>query len=274
MTYEANQQHPTPPGSISTTIAVADDPCEVVEEALPAMVIGDLTAADEHAIEEHCAACRDCAEIRGAWETSLAEPDLPVDAAPPSPARALGLHEGHYGLMESPLGDLLIAVTEDGIAEIGYLANHDREEELAELEARGILATERSATVEPVREQLREYFAHRRNEFTLPVDLYGITPFTRQVLEATSRVPFGRVRTYQGIAQEIGKPKASRAVGNALGRNPVPVVIPCHRVVRADGSMGWYTGGAHIKEKLLDIEGVAFPQKSRNHPVLPGLGGT
>lgn len=270
MTHSTHSHVATEPGEVCTALETADDPCEVVEDVLPAMVIGDLTDEDETAIEAHCATCRSCADIRGTWETGLAEPQPPPSLGAFSPAQALGLHEGHYGLMESPVGDLLIVVTDDGVADISYLANHDREERFAELEERGILATERSTAVETVREQLQEYFTHRRTTFSLPVDLVGLTPFTQQVLKATSHVPFGHVRTYQGIATEIGRPKASRAVGNALGRNPVPVIVPCHRVVRADGSMGWYTGGAHIKEALLDIENVHFTKKGQ--PELPGFG--
>ena len=272
MTFSSNHQHPNTEGCVSTALAAADDPCEVVEEAIPALVIGDLSHSDEESIATHCESCRECAETLSTWETGLAEPDRPSEAAPPEPARAIGLHAGHYGLMESPVGDLLIVVTEDGVADVSYLASRDREERFAELEARGILATERSPVVEPVREQLREYFDAKRTTFSLPVDLYGLTPFTRNVLEATTDVPFGHVRTYQSIASAIGKPGASRAVGNALGRNPVPVIVPCHRVVRADGSMGWYTGGAHIKEALLGIEGVAFPAKGSAQPGLPGIG--
>jgi methylated-DNA-[protein]-cysteine S-methyltransferase len=149
--------------------------------------------------------------------------------------------------------------------------NHSRDEIFAGLEERGILASEGSGPIEPVRDQLREYFAHQRKDFTLPVDLFGVTPFTRDVLRATIDVPFGEVRTYQGIASAIGRPSASRAVGNALGRNPVPVIVPCHRVIRSDGSMGWYTGGAHLKERLLEIEGVRFAAVSQAQPSLPGL---
>jgi methylated-DNA-[protein]-cysteine S-methyltransferase len=272
MMHLSDSQFPTKPGTVSTAIATADDPCDVVEEAIPALVIGDLDTSDQQAIEVHCDACRECADLRNIWELGLEEPDPPHAMSLPSPAQALGLQEGHYGMMESPVGDLLIAITHEGVADISYLVNSDREAKLGQLEARGILAMERSARVEPVRDQLREYFAHRRTQFTLPVDLYGITPFTQRVLQATSLVPFGTVRTYQDIATKIGKPTASRAVGNALGRNPVPVIVPCHRVVRADGSMGWYTGGSQIKETLLDIEGITFPPAGRRQPGLPGMG--
>jgi methylated-DNA-[protein]-cysteine S-methyltransferase len=271
MTLSSNHQQAATHGAVCEALATADDPCEVVEEAIPAMVIGDLTNADESAIAEHCHHCRSCSEMLGTWETGLAEPLPPPAAVCPAPARALGLRPAHYGLMESPVGDLLLVVTDAGVAEIGYLANHSRDEEFVELEERGIIATERPSQVQAVRDQLEEYFAHERTAFTLPVDLYGVTPFTRDVLEATAAVPFGQVRTYQGIASAIGKPSASRAVGNALGRNPIPVIVPCHRVVRADGSMGWYTGGAHIKERLLGIEGVSFASPHHAQPALPGV---
>lgn len=274
MTPSTNHQQPDPAGSIGAALAVADDPCEVVEEAIPALVVGDLTRADERAIAEHCAHCGSCADMLSTCETcmdALKPPEECAAASVPDCAAALGLRRGRYGLMDSPVGDLLIVVTDEGVADIGYLVNHSRDEVFAELEERGILATESSIPVEPVRDQLREYFAHRRTAFTLPVDLFGVTPFTRDVLRATAEVPFGEVRTYQGIASAIGRPSASRAVGNALGRNPVPVIVPCHRVIRSDGSMGWYTGGPHIKERLLDIEGVHFAATRQAQPALPGL---
>ncbi len=272
MTISTNHRHAQSQDQVCMALASSDDPCEVVEEAIPALVIGDLTRPDEAAISEHCETCSSCADMLSTWESGLAAPEPPDPSSCPTPAQALGLRAGHYGLMESPLGDLMIVVTEDGVADVGYLANHDREAQFCELEHRGILASERPSAVAPVRDQLQEYFAHERTNFTLPVDLFGVTPFTRSVLEATVAVPFGEVRTYQAIAGAIGKPTASRAVGNALGRNPVPVIVPCHRVVRADGSMGWYTGGPHIKEHLLEIEGVTWAAHNRAQPTLPGIG--
>lgn len=267
-----NSHQPQVNTSVSVAIAEADDPCAVVEEAIPSLVIGDLPDQDEHAIADHCHRCQECAEVLDTWQTGFREPEAPTSPLVTSPATALGMREGNYGIIESPLGDLLVAVTDDGVAEVSYLSNHDREEVLTELEHRGILATERMTQVGPVRDQLREYFDHQRTTFALPVDLYGVTPFTRQVLEFTNAVPFGQVQTYQGVAKGIGKPGASRAVGNALGRNPIPIIVPCHRVVRADGTMGWYTGGPHIKQHLLGIEGVSFPQRQGKQRHLPGLG--
>jgi len=90
------------------------------------------------------------------------------------------------------------------------------------------------------------------------------------VLGATNRIPYGKVRTYGDVASAIGKPKASRAVGNALGRNPIPVIIPCHRVILSSGAMGWYTGGPEIKRALLEIEGVRHA--ARQESSQPALG--
>jgi methylated-DNA-[protein]-cysteine S-methyltransferase len=103
--------------------------------------------------------------------------------------------------------------------------------------------------------QLREYFSGDRSRFDLPVDLTALSPFERRVLETTRRIPYGQVVPYAELARRIGKPKAARAVGNALGHNPVAIVVPCHRVVRSDGGLGGYTGGVRYKRDLLKIEG-------------------
>lgn len=249
---------PPVPGAVIAAMDTADDPCDVCEDAMPALVIGDLDQPDRSAMSAHIATCGSCREIQQDWERELSSPAPPDEAALPEAAAALGLRRGHYGFMDSPVGDLLLVVTDFGICDVSYLINHDREDRFGELEGRGILATERATSVAGVKDELREYFGGQRNAFSVPVDLYGVTPFTRGVLEATSDVPFGNLRTYQGLAASIGNPRASRAVGNALGRNPVSVIVPCHRVVRSDGSMGWYTGGADIKRALLGLEGVDF----------------
>lgn len=264
---------PAVPGAVISAMDRGEDPCDVVEDALPALVIGDLDQSDRAAMSEHIAVCNSCRQFQQDWEQELASPTLPDEVRPPAPAKALGLRHGQYGFMDSPVGDLLLVVTDTGVCDVSYLANHDREDRFGELEQRGILASEHQAGVATVKDQLREYFAGNRHDFTLPVDLYGVTPFTRSVLEVTNKVRFGDLRTYHGIATAIGNPKASRAVGNALGRNPIPVIVPCHRVVRSDGTMGWYTGGSHIKRALLTIEGIPIAEgdKGRAQLNLPGL---
>lgn len=249
------------PGEITAAMETADDPCIVVEDTLPAFVLDEVHPTDRAHLDAHFAACGSCRRQRDGMEGALSDTAAPNEA--PEPAAAIGLRRGNYGLMESPVGDLLMVVTDSGLCDVSYLENHTRDACFERLEDRGILATERSAPVAPVREQLAAYFAGQRSGFDLPVDLHGVTPFTQQVLVATLGVPFGAVDTYQGIAAAIGRPSASRAVGNALGRNPVPVVVPCHRVIRSDGSMGWYTGGAHIKQKLLGIEGASVATQGR-----------
>ena len=120
-------------------------------------------------------------------------------------------------------------------------------------------AGEPDAAIEMASRQLEEYFGGRRDEFDVPLDLAGISPFTQSVLAATTAVPFGHLATYRDIAEQIGAPRATRAVGNALGRNPIPVIVPCHRIVRSDATIGGYTGGLGIKKRLLALEGIAAP---------------
>jgi len=104
------------------------------------------------------------------------------------------------------------------------------------------------------REELAEYMRGLRSFFTIPVDLSGLAPFQRSVLEATAAIPFGEVRSYRWIAERVGSTRAVRAVGTALGRNPVSIVVPCHRVLRADGSLGGYALGLELKSRLLGLE--------------------
>ena len=108
--------------------------------------------------------------------------------------------------------------------------------------------------------QIQEYFAGTRSCFTLPLDLRG-TGFQRSVWEVVSRVPYGEVRSYSDIARELGKPNAVRAVGSANKNNPLPIIIPCHRIVGATGAMTGYGGGIPMKEELLRMEGLDVPAR-------------
>jgi len=110
--------------------------------------------------------------------------------------------------------------------------------------------------------ELRSYLRGRGRSFSTPCDLRGLPPFTHAVLRAATKIPYGEVRSYRWLAEQLGKPKAVRAVGNALARNPVPIIIPCHRVVRSNGALGGYALGVHLKKKLLDMEKI--------HSRLPG----
>lgn len=156
----------------------------------------------------------------------------------------------------SPLGDLLVARTSKGIARLAYLDEHvGREDVLEELSAQiSPRVLEAPARLDDARRQLDDYFGGRRRDFDLAVDLALVAPFTERVLARTSAIPAGEVLTYGEVASEIGHARAARAVGNALGSNPIPIVVPCHRVVRSGGGLGGYTGGTHRKEHLLALE--------------------
>jgi methylated-DNA-[protein]-cysteine S-methyltransferase len=151
------------------------------------------------------------------------------------------------GTIHSPVGSLLVTVTQTSLCGIQFCGDGSSP---VSAPVRGDIA-----------DQIQAYFEGALREFTLPVNLDTASEFTRRVLEATVRIPYGQTRTYGEIAAAIGMPRATQAVGNALGANPVPIVVPCHRVIRADGSMGWFTGGPHIKRALLDLEGVHFPEQ-------------
>lgn len=282
MTIPDSSASSTTTGTIPSNLAgqAADpevDPCDVAEAAMPDLVFGDLAPTDEEWVRDHTIICNYCANVLSSLEHVCSSLDECADAAEQRPASrrpasslCLGVPEARYGFMETPVGDVLIATSEDGVVEVSYLDNTDTYDSLRELERRGYLVYQRQNQIRPVIDQLSEYFAHERRHFDLPVDLGGVSDFTRSVLSATNQIPYGNVRTYGDVAGVIGKPRASRAVGNALGRNPIPVIIPCHRVILSSGAMGWYTGGPEIKRALLGIEGVAYG--SRNHVAQAPLG--
>ena len=114
----------------------------------------------------------------------------------------------------------------------------------------------KSPSLEAARRQLLDYLTGRRNSFDMPLDLTGGTSFQRQVWRTLQRVPYGKLRSYQWIAARVGGPQYARAVGNAVGANPLPIVIPCHRIVAHDASLGGFSGGLSMKRKLLGLEGT------------------
>ena len=167
-----------------------------------------------------------------------------------------GLLDVAYASVGSPLGELTVAMTPAGLVRVAYSDFSDQEavaEDLAERLSPRVL--ESPARLDPVRRQLDEYFEGRRTEFDVPIDWSLTRGFTRGVLQATARIPFGEVGTYASVAGEAGSPRAVRAAGNALGSNPMPVVVPCHRILRTGGALGGYTGGIERKQFLLRLEG-------------------
>ncbi len=161
-----------------------------------------------------------------------------------------------YAMMDdTPVGTLGLAAGALGLKYVSYVRSEDDflQRLLAEHGDGAIL---RSAALDEVRRALDRYFAGKRLDFDLAVDLGDLAPFHRRVLDATAKIPAGRVATYTQVAVRAGSPRASRAAGNALHNNPVAIVVPCHRVLRTDGSLGGYGGGLPIKEWLLRHEGA------------------
>lgn len=166
-----------------------------------------------------------------------------------------GLLDAGYDLVESPVGQLLVAAGDRGILRISFDADVEQHLEwLSQLAGRSVLRSPRQ--VDGVRRELDEYFEGRRHVFDLAVDLRGVTPFTERVLLELARVPFGETATYAELAARAGNPKAARAVGMTMNRNRIPIVLPCHRVIGANGSLVGYAGGLERKVTLLRLEGV------------------
>ena len=170
-------------------------------------------------------------------------------------AAASGLLDVVYDVVDSPLGPLFVATTERGLCRISYDAEAERHvEQLARVLGPRVLRAARP--VDPVRRQLAEYFEHERTQFDLPLDLSLTADFSRRVLQELRAVPYGHVTTYGELAARAERPKAARAVGTVMNRNPIPIVLPCHRVVGKSGSLVGYGGGLERKEALLRLEGA------------------
>ena len=155
----------------------------------------------------------------------------------------------HYSLCDSPAGPLAIVMSERGL--MGLHFNGRAEIPPARPKAEWI---EDAASTAAVRKELEEYFAGRRTEFDLPLALEG-TEFQRKVWRKLQEIPYGETISYGELAKRVGNSKASRAVGSANGKNRIPIVIPCHRVIAGDGGLGGFGGGLSTKEKLLALEG-------------------
>jgi methylated-DNA-[protein]-cysteine S-methyltransferase len=168
-------------------------------------------------------------------------------------AAQAGLVDVSFDVADTPVGPLLLAVTEAGLCRISFDPEPEREtEELARTFGVRVLRGPRE--VDRVRRELEEYFEGRRHTFDLPLDLRGRSGFSREILDRLARVPYGEVTTYKSLAVEAGNPHAARAVGTIMNRNPIPIVLPCHRVVGSNGSLVGYGGGLDRKRQLLDLE--------------------
>jgi methylated-DNA-[protein]-cysteine S-methyltransferase len=189
-------------------------------------------------------------ELRNPPPDAAALPELGAAA---TEARLLDVA---YATLDSPLGRLLLAATPRGLVRLAYLDSEEQEdvvlEQLAAHVSPRILASARR--LDEPRRELDQYFAGGRSRFEVPLDWQLTRGFGRRVLRATARVPFASSSTYKQIAAQAGSPRGSRAAGNALGANPIPIIVPCHRVLHATGGLGGYTGGLARKRRLLAIE--------------------
>ena len=242
------------------------DKCGRFERVQIMKLLGEASANDQQFAQRHAEICIDCQRsgARDQWLDAAFDVD--------SRKACSGFSSAHRGLMnafrdkrancgqvEGPFGTVFLAATEKGLCRVSF--KRTEEDFLEELEKRGLLPERAPKKVAREVRELEAYFAGRRKSFKVPVDLRLVTPFQRRVLEATASIPFGEVASYSEIAEQIGQPQARRAVGGALGKNPVAIVVPCHRVVAANGRIGGYTGGLDIKRELMRIEGIRLEKE-------------
>ena len=196
-------------------------------------------------------------ELKIRWSDDLEDASRRAARGVEARARRSGLVDVGYTSVDSPVGPLLVATTRSGLVRLEYSEGSldDMLEELAERVSPRLL--ESAAMTDPIRRELDAYFEGRLRDFRMKIDWALVGPgFFRRVLEATARIPFGAVSTYGTVAKIAGSPRAARAAGNALHDNPVPIVVPCHRVVPSGGGIGKYGGQEWRKAFLLRLEGA------------------
>jgi methylated-DNA-[protein]-cysteine S-methyltransferase len=178
-----------------------------------------------------------------------------LDARFREAAASAGLLDVGYDVVDSAIGPLFLAATDRGLCRVAF---HPEPDEYLDQLARafGTRVLRSGSSVDNARRQLDEYFAGTRHGFELDTDLRGAAPFARRVLGELARVPFGETTTYGALAERVDSPRAARAVGMVMNRNPIAIVLPCHRVVGSNGSLTGYAGGLELKERLLRLEGV------------------
>jgi methylated-DNA-[protein]-cysteine S-methyltransferase len=257
-------------------MSAANPTCREIERNLVAVAAGEAAPVAARVVERHLAVCRGCRDeleryrVLEGMMTDLRRAPLP--GADPALSRAelesrladIRARMVAYGIFSSPLGKILIARSELGISLVEYLESESAaRSHLARLA--GSEMREDKAGVETVYHELLEYLDHRRTRLDWPLDLrWARSDFQRRVLTATSELPYGAVTSYAGIAQRMGTPSAVRAVAQALRRNPVPIVIPCHRVIGNGGDLIGYAGNKiSLKRTLLSLEGVPMAPRAR-----------
>ena len=197
------------------------------------------------------------ADLFAPWLTVEEETNRRLHQRLVDAASSAGLLDVAYRTLDTPVGTLLLAATPKGLVRVAY-AREDHDlvlERLARDVSPRILQA--PARLDVVAREIDEYFAGRRNAFDVPLDLQLSHGFRRAVLAHLPEIGYGKTASYAEIAKAAGSPRAVRAVGSACANNPLPVVLPCHRVVKSDGTLGQYVGGVQAKETLLALEGAA-----------------
>lgn len=162
-----------------------------------------------------------------------------------------------YRIIDTPIGPLLLAMTDKGLVRVAF-ENEDFAQVINELAQQlNMSVLEEADQLDAVANEFAEYFSGKRQEFDVPVDHSLSTGFRQTVQQYLPQISYGQTQSYQEVAESVGSPKAVRAVGTACATNPIPVVVPCHRVLRTDGSLGGYRGGLEVKTALLQLEQAA-----------------
>ena len=157
-----------------------------------------------------------------------------------------------FGIFETNMGWMGIAGTSTGIRKVIFPTQN--KESVVEAIANGCEEISEEPCFSEIKDNFIRYFKGQRVDFSFPLDLDGYTDFQKSVWNVTKSIPYGQLRNYGWVASQMGNPKAVRAVGQALGKNPIPIIIPCHRVIGSDGSLHGFTGGLHWKQKLIELE--------------------
>jgi methylated-DNA-[protein]-cysteine S-methyltransferase len=255
--------------------------CRAIEADLVATATGEAPGGAVRRVEAHtevCAPCRDELARYRAIDT-LAR-GLRHDAPPPAEvaashsalqARLADLRSRvlTYGIVPSPLGNILVARSEHGVSLVEYLGEADTPAGSRLRELTDVETVESSAEIARLRDELLDFLAGRRRELGWRLDLrLAGSDFSRAVLQTAARIPYGAVTSYSAIARRLGRPEAVRAVAQALRRNPLPIVVPCHRVVGSSGMLTGYAGDKlGLKRQLLDVEGVPTRPAARDFRV-------
>jgi O-6-methylguanine DNA methyltransferase len=257
--------------------------CVEIENDLMAAAMGEAAPAAARRVERHLSACAPCRRdfqefhaVDGAV-TALREEPVPsgrlVEARERLEVRLSDLRGRllSYRIFPSPLGHILIARSESGIACVEYLERGMNLRASRLSREPGIEVVEGGREIESAYRELLEYLDGRRRRFDWPLDLrLARSDFHRTVLQATAAIPYGAVIPYAGLAQQVGKAEAVRAVAQGLRRNPLPIVIPCHRVIGSSGSLTGYAGGkVALKQRLLSVEGVPTARRAGTLEITP-----